>query len=561
MATATASHVVSGTGSRLPMSLSSVINDLEAEGASRVSSAAFLTSRSVTSGRRAVLLRELFGVTGEGDHDEEVMDGSTTAFGTKYEDLMIVEEEEEEEDHDGEEGVGVAIANPPNDAPVSQIASTVEACGGSVVFVASMEDLQSGEGLALFGKLAPAMERILDTCNGDNDNDNDNETLPEVKKTLIVVVDGASTQSDLDSAKTLFESIAAQVLSTIVQPSQKSQASSIQQVFDTVTYVTPDNNNVQTLLQTVAGYSDFQTAYSTVARASLLNEQYASSTSNNYHQTLLRASKSSPSNLAALRKLVPASREQLKSCIQTIHQVVYPQDTKQDEANAQLVLDFGNLANAASKRALSQLDDTIRNSSPAIQSSKVTKRIRQDLQDALRDEISTLAEIQLSKLRTSCFESFKTNLSKLRLSPNLSSDMNAVAQKSIANFIQLSKGIHVNNNNNNNNHSTNSLSSAYIAQFRGELKEHITLRLRNARASGKYRPVPRKGITVGMHWLLPKPFGNDYRQEPWDVHLKDDLIYMPQDAITDVSPESVKAMDWRKAVVPAPASNEMIYMK
>ena len=78
-----ASHVVSGTDARLPMSLSTVIQDLEAEGASYVTTAAFLTSRSVRRGESERLLRSLFGVEGD-SNEEEVRYGVTTAFGELY---------------------------------------------------------------------------------------------------------------------------------------------------------------------------------------------------------------------------------------------------------------------------------------------------------------------------------------------------------------------------------------------------------------------------------------------------------------------------------------------
>jgi hypothetical protein len=67
---------------------------------------------------------------------------------------------------------------------------------------------------------------------------------------------------------------------------------------------------------------------------------------------------------------------------------------------------------------------------------------------------------------------------------------------------------------------------------------------------------------LGFHWLLPKPFGNDYRQEPWMVHATDNMVYVPKDKITDVTPEDVKSGgDWRRKIVPSPAGNDMIYMQ
>ena len=82
-----------------------------------------------------------------------------------------------------------------------------------------------------------------------------------------------------------------------------------------------------------------------------------------------------------------------------------------------------------------------------------------------------------------------------------------------------------------------------------------------AKASGQFKPVPRKGVTVGMHWLLPKPFGNDYQQEPNLTRSADDLVYAPVDGLTDVSGSEIRSGDWRRGVVLAPSGAEMLYLK
>ena len=117
------------------MGLSSVITDLEAEGVERVTTACLLTSRGVTPSKRSLLLKQLFGVEGT-----DVL----TAFGTTP----------EEDDVDG-----LAIAQPDPNASASEVASTVVACGGTVVYVPSPIDLARGEGL--FDGLGPAIERLL----------------------------------------------------------------------------------------------------------------------------------------------------------------------------------------------------------------------------------------------------------------------------------------------------------------------------------------------------------------------------------------------------------------
>jgi hypothetical protein len=53
-------------------------------------------------------------------------------------------------------------------------------------------------------------------------------------------------------------------------------------------------------------------------------------------------------------------------------------------------------------------------------------------------------------------------------------------------------------------------------------------------------------------------FGNDFRQEPWMVHATDNLVYVPADKITEVSPDEVAAGDWRNKIVPSPSGNEML---
>lgn len=69
-----------------------------------------------------------------------------------------------------------------------------------------------------------------------------------------------------------------------------------------------------------------------------------------------------------------------------------------------------------------------------------------------------------------------------------------------------------------------------ITSLRNQLAEHNAERLKAARASGQFKPVPRKGVTVGFHRLLPKPFGNDYRQGPHATHTADDLVTLPSTA-------------------------------
>merc|ERR1712087_42667 len=181
-------------------------------------------------------------------------------------------------------------------------------------------------------------------------------------------------------------------------------------------------------------------------------------------------------------------------------------------------------------------------------SSAVGKQIQANLRDELKGELADLAGGQLDLLQEACFDDFKTKLSKLRISPVLATDMDNIAKECVADFVKKIKSMPI-------------ATADAKAVFQTRLQEFCAERLLAARAGGQFRPAPRKGITIGMHWLLPKPFGNDYRQEPWMVQATDNLVYIPPDKITDVSPEDVASGDWRSKIVPAPTGNEMIYMQ
>ncbi len=543
-----ASHIVSGSTARLPMSLSSVINDLEAEGASKITTVAFLTSRGITQSKKATLLKTLFGISSSssasnGEEEEEVVTEGTTAFGKKMNDEHEGDEDEEEmgEEDADDERTGIAVANPLSDASVNEVAATVQACGGNILYVVSSEDLNRGEGL--FEKLAPALERILNYDATDNtassESSNSSEEHSEQKiKNLVVVVEGATTAEDLMAAKAKLESSAAAALNTIVQPNPNNRVTTLQQVFDSVEFVV-SSGPVDELLEDIGGFCGPSEAAANVAKSSVF---MAGDSGSSLSATALSQS---PLDLAAARKLLPLSRDTLSNCLAIV----------QANTGTELNPDFGELCDAAVQTAMNNFDTKA--GTTLLSSSSVAKRIRSDLYDEIYAELGALYEEQLELLHVASFAMFKSNLSKLRLSPNLAADMEKTAAEVVSAFIATSKKLRAKKG--------NALywpkADANATNLKKELKEYITLRLQAARADGKFKPLPRKGVTLGFHWLLPKPFGNDYRQEPWQVHAKDDLVYVPKDKITDVRKEDVMSGDWRNNVVPCPTANEMMYLK
>mmetsp|Transcript_25887 Transcript_25887/g.37960 ORF Transcript_25887/g.37960 Transcript_25887/m.37960 type:complete len:553 (+) Transcript_25887:87-1745(+) len=530
------SHVISGSASKLPMSLSTIVNDLEAEGVSKVTTAAFLTSRSVSPSTRAKLVRSLFGITGSGDHDDEVEDGVTTAFGKKISD-------DDDDDDTEKTGVGVAIPNTSPDAPVSEVASTVLACGGSIVYVAAAQDLARGEGL--FDTFAPALERLL-ASRAEEAAAEGAESKAATTTALVVVVTGAKTQSDLDDAQSKFERAASLMLKSIVQPEHGGSASVLEDVFDRIEFVSPQtiDTSLDYLLCGIPGSgcepADISASVSKVWAASILEGKGV---------TTSKKLGAHPVDLAAARRLGPAARSALKAAISTVEDAI-----ASSESN--LVTNFGQLCDAVTKRCMEQFDASA--GAELTKSSGVAKRIRSDLREEVYAELAELYGAQIELLHKASFESFRKGLSTLRVSPNLPSDMEAVVNEQTSMYVAAAKKLCA--------HGVPASSTwqpsteAGKAAFRSSMREYCAERLQLARASGQFRPAPRKGVTLGFHWLLPKPFGNDYRLEPWQVHAESDLVYTPTDKITDVSREDVKTGDWRRSVVPNPTGNEMIYM-
>eukprot|EP00547_Thalassionema_nitzschioides_P001067 CAMPEP_0194211026 /NCGR_PEP_ID=MMETSP0156-20130528/9242_1 /TAXON_ID=33649 /ORGANISM="Thalassionema nitzschioides, Strain L26-B" /LENGTH=496 /DNA_ID=CAMNT_0038938451 /DNA_START=30 /DNA_END=1520 /DNA_ORIENTATION=- len=464
--------LVSKSTSRLPMSLSSVINDLEAEGAAQVARACLVTSRGVTHKRREEILRSIFGL------DEFDL----TAFGTKAEHA------------DG----GLAIAYLNSEDSASDVASTVMACGGTVVFVPSSVDLSRGEGL--FDTLAAAMERLL---------------ASGTKSALIVLA------ADVESARHQLQAAASFVLPNLIQPKGRRSAQVLEDVFETVDYVS-GYNEVAEKLKATKGCEPSEAADAVDATVDLFAPSAMPSLSNK--------------DLAAARTLGPAARSALESATNKVQEVLKA---------SPLIRNFGDLCDATVNRAMQDVNFSALSSARA-------KQLKLQLQDELYSELGGICDDQLDLLRLASFDAFKKSLSGLRVSPNLAKDMDEVVRKSITEFHKDAKTIIAKGA------KTWSTTPAKTS-FALKLHEFCSDRLLVARASGQYKPFPRKGVTVGLHWLLPKPFGNDFRQEPWMVHAIDNMVYVPADKVTNITPDEVKDGDWRDKVIPSPSSREMVY--
>jgi len=248
-----------------------------------------------------------------------------------------------------------------------------------------------------------------------------------------------------------------------------------------------------------------------------------------------------PLDLAAARRLLPLSHGTRERCRAVVRRAcavdpdaVAEDEEEEDWGDVKVVPDFGGLSDAAVRSSLEAFDGAA--TDPFLRS-PVGSRIRSDLREGLYADLEALYVRTLDLLYDDSVAEFKQALSKLRLSPNLQTDMQDAAAAVLRSFSARLSPLR----------STSPHARGWPApqpwatRLRRELREYVSLRIRTARADGKFKPVPRKGATLGFHWLLPKPFGNDYRQEPWKRHVEDDVVYVPKSGMSDVGEGEVRS--------------------
>lgn len=359
-----------------------------------------------------------------------------------------------------------------------------------ILFRPDIIDLQRKEGL--WELLGPMMEQIL--------------AARRQTPTLIVLCDNIPfVQETLEQAS----------LSLIRYLSHAKDERTLSDVFANIHYVTTPQEAMQ-----LANTNNDSTALS--------KKQLPSESLKMIPQKI----NMTPANLAAARRLGVDARRTTDETLETVRRA-----TTGDDGRMKMVMNFGDLCRACLKNA--QLPP---NPNP------VAQQMASYIQNTLEHAFVDLYEQQMVLLEQAVFEEFRGKLSNLKITNNLPSDMEKVAQTFVQKFAQAARRMAVPG------------ATPPTTAFRRRLTEYISERLLKAQATNKFRPLPRKGVTVGFHWLLPKPFGNDYRQEPWKVHATDNMVYVPG-AVADVNPVQVEDGTWRDAIVPLPSGKDMLYMQ
>eukprot|EP00592_Proboscia_alata_P018484 CAMPEP_0194420850 /NCGR_PEP_ID=MMETSP0176-20130528/20151_1 /TAXON_ID=216777 /ORGANISM="Proboscia alata, Strain PI-D3" /LENGTH=563 /DNA_ID=CAMNT_0039228705 /DNA_START=307 /DNA_END=1998 /DNA_ORIENTATION=- len=542
------------------MSLSSIITDLEAEGIADseesiskgisrgIRSATLLTSKSSSVyATRRDLVNELFQIDLSASSEE--LEEDSTAVG-----LL-------------KDGMGYAIAlglqTATGDASPKalEVASTVSACDDAIVYLVNDIDLERGEGL--FDTLAPALERITNTKSSDDDGDD------VAKSTLVVVM-----ENDSPAQRARLEALASEMLSHTITTTGTSPPKSLSDVFDTVHYTTPSQlastTSLCDLLDKGAGTengrdpSDISSAIASSVYSDLMDP--------GKFFDLQGAGPVSALDLAAVRKLHPACRNAVNYVLNTVSERIMVKD----DGEVSLLTNFGDLCEAAINAAMEGFDAA---SSPFLyKNSAVARKKRNDAISEILTELEPFHETQVQLLQVAYFENFRGELNKLRLSPNLPVDMEKVAKDVSAKFgADLKKLIcKIRGNDTKWRYSENA-----VSEFRKKTKEYCTERLSLAKAKGSFRPLPRKGLTLGLHWLLPAPFGADFMNDdggyaedqfnPFKLDKKDPGAYRLKKSERnyvetgkkrmEVNPEDVmrdSEGSWKRKISPVKASLDMV---
>lgn len=326
-----------------------------------------------------------------------------------------------------------------------------------------------------------------------------------------------AANDDIEDCRSKLEQAALQLIPYLSSSTSSSDARTLHDVFRNVRYV----SSPQEAAAVAAEWSNASTAIATIA-------------SKKTTVPLKSHAELTPANLAAARRLGVDARRQVDDTLATIRRAC-----STDDGTIKMVSNFGDLCKASIRNAKLK---------GMMEHSHVSKQMQLYVKSSLEHSLVDLYDQQVNLLEDACFDEFRGKLSTLKITPNLPSDMAKLADQAVSRFAKAASRMAVPG------------AVAPTIAFRRRLTEYVSARLLKAQATNKFRPVPRKGITVGFHWLLPKPFGNDYRQEPWKVHATDNMVYVPS-ALADMNPEQVAEGTWRDAIVPLPSGKDMLYMQ
>jgi Root hair defective 3 GTP-binding protein (RHD3) len=166
--------------------------------------------------------------------------------------------------------------------------------------------------------------------------------------------------------------------------------------------------------------------------------------------------------------------------------------------------EFGTRVDSIVSDVLAQYDAAV--AAGGAGSGGIVSKKRAELQRAMLRDVQTHYERQLALLQSAAITKFEKNPSTLRVSPAFVKDVAAAVKEAVAYYDEALKGL-----------KSKHLPALHAAQRRELLNTlHSTAseRLQLAKLQGATLSSKggRKTVGVGLHWLLPQPFGTDAKQ-------------------------------------------------
>jgi hypothetical protein len=498
----------------------------------------FITSRSVTTKQRKKIIREIVQLNDPENSDDDV--------GVAYKAMATSN--------------GMVVLQPSTVLEAVQLVSSSSNNSNnhmmhSILYYPDPIDVQRGEGL--MDTLGPVLESILQQ---------------QPSSSIYVMIPEGMESSFVQTQ--IEQSLQSLIPYFILDNSTASTVSDV--LRSKIIYMSPSS-----VLEALRNNKSDNPITSEV----LLRQMSSSSTTSTSHGIPHHNPFKTPQYLAASNRLRPVAQQQYTNIVAALQRTCFTTSSTSTLADtetststdAQSKLDrlkfvpnLGELCDAIVMKEMAFWHDAAPDSSAvdrSLRQSMVGRQICEKVYDDVFMYLFTnIYTEQMNKLQKICYDTLKKDLSKLVISPNLPTDMNRIGQASISTFITDTVRLIPKTSFVSSYHTSYLTSYAVSAQrmYARKVLEYIQNRILLAKASGKFRPVPRKGITIGMHYLLPKPFGNDYRQEPSMIHATDHMVYIPKTSkLSDVNMEQVASgsSDWKDSLVPHPPGNDMLYMQ
>ncbi|GMH46607.1 hypothetical protein TrVE_jg8889 [Triparma verrucosa] len=184
-------------------------------------------------------------------------------------------------------------------------------------------------------------------------------------------------------------------------------------------------------------------------------------------------------------------------------------------------------------------------------------KMRKNMIEEMRRAFTVGYKVQLENLEKEEFGLFKKNLSALRVTPQLASEMDDALKTSVKAFgaavatLGSAGSISV--------AGSSPLAMGANRSYKEKVKAFNEERLLAARASGSFQPIPRKPISLSAHYLIPSLFNEgDYRQT--SQQDPNNIIYTPNNKRSEVLKEDVlKGRDWRSKVSPPSSDPSLVF--